>query len=71
MASGGSRPNAGRKKKPVAEKLLTGNPGKRPIEYVDYKNAPEITRDPPEQLEPLSKTELGIYHYIIDWLTAL
>lgn len=71
MGSGGYRPNAGRKKKPVAEKLLTGNPGKRPIEFVDYTNAPEITADPPTELEPLSKTELGIYKFIFDWLTKM
>jgi len=71
MASGGYRSGAGRKKKPVAEKILTGNPGKRPIEFVDYTNAPEITDTPPEELEPLSTSELKIYKFIVDWLTRM
>ena len=71
MPRGGARPGAGRKKKPVAEKLLTGNPGKRPIEYVDYTNAPEISTEPPTELEPLSATETKIYKYIVDWLTQM
>jgi hypothetical protein len=33
---GGARPGAGRKPKPLAEKLLEGNPGKRPLKVTDW-----------------------------------
>ena len=37
MASGGRRPGAGRPKKSATQKILEGNPGKRPIEVVNIK----------------------------------
>ncbi len=36
MASGGRRPGAGRPKKAATQKMLEGNPGRRPIEVVDF-----------------------------------
>jgi len=68
MGSGGHRAGAGRKRKPVAEKILNGNPGKRPIEFVDFSGAAEITADPPE---PLNEAEAKIYKYVFDWLTQV
>jgi len=41
MARGGARPGAGRKKKPLAEKILDGNPGKRPLTSVQFDEAIE------------------------------
>jgi len=38
MAWGGARPGAGRPKKPLAEKVLEGNPGKRPLKVVKFEN---------------------------------
>jgi len=36
---GGARPGSGPKKKPLAEKILDGNPGKRPLEVVTFPAA--------------------------------
>ena len=36
MSWGGARPNAGRKKKPLNERVLEGNPGKREIKTVQF-----------------------------------
>jgi|LSQX01.3.fsa_nt_gb hypothetical protein len=38
---GGARPGAGRKRKPAAEKLMDGNPGKRPIKVIPCDGIPE------------------------------
>jgi hypothetical protein len=40
--SGGARAGAGRKKKPLAEKVLEGNPGKRPLTVAAFKDAPAL-----------------------------
>ena len=37
MPSGGYRAGAGRPRKPATQKILEGNPGKRPIEVLDNK----------------------------------
>ncbi|HEY5465545.1 MAG TPA: hypothetical protein VIL27_00775 [Clostridia bacterium] len=34
MARGGERNNAGRPRSPIAEKVLEGNPGKRPLQVI-------------------------------------
>ena len=49
MASGGARPGAGRPKKAVTQKILEGNPGKRPIEVVNFTtdNGLELPSEPP------------------------
>jgi hypothetical protein len=36
---GGARPGSGPKKKPLAEKITDGNPGKRPLEVVAFPTA--------------------------------
>ena len=35
---GGSRLGAGQKKKPLADKMLDGNPGKRKLTVVEFPN---------------------------------
>ena len=44
MASGGRRPGAGRPKKAAAQKILEGNPGRRPIEVVNLSAEGKIGR---------------------------
>ena len=39
---GGPRPGAGQKKKPLADKMLNGNPGKRKLTVVEFPNAVEF-----------------------------
>ena len=39
---GGARPGAGRKKKPLQEKLATGNPGKRELSVLDFSDVPDV-----------------------------
>ena len=39
---GGARPGAGQKKKPLADKILDGNPGKRKMTVVEFPNAVEF-----------------------------
>lgn len=50
MPHGGKRPGAGRPKKPLADKLLEGNPGRRKLTVLEFKpGEPEIPT-PPEYL---------------------
>ncbi|GHU79150.1 hypothetical protein AGMMS49992_30820 [Clostridia bacterium] len=42
MPRGGARAGAGRKKKPLFNKLLEGNPGKRPLTTVQFDNLPAV-----------------------------
>lgn len=39
---GGARIGAGKPRKPLADKLLDGNPGKRPLKVVEFTGMPEI-----------------------------
>lgn len=48
MPSGGARPGAGRPKKPLAEKLIEGNPSKREItvlKFADEKSKPPKSKN--------------------------
>ena len=48
MPWGGARPGAGRPKKPLAEKIMEGNPGKREITVVKFMNQvdkPKLEKD--------------------------
>ncbi|MEI6131984.1 MAG: P27 family phage terminase small subunit [Bacillota bacterium] len=68
MASGGSRTGAGRPKKSVAEKILEGNPGKRPIHVLDFghdSELPELPENPPQYLTDDAKE---IYKKVYQWL---
>lgn len=56
MARGGARKNAGRPKKPLNEKLLEGNPGKRPLTVLSFpERAEDELPPPPEFLADLAK----------------
>jgi phage terminase small subunit len=71
MASGGSRAGAGRPKKTVAEKILEGNPGKRPIHILDFghkEELPELPENPPEYLSDDAKE---IYKKVFEWLKRI
>jgi len=68
MPSGGYRPGAGRPRKPVSEKILDGNPGKRPIEILEFDEGEELPKDPPSWL---SKTGKQVYKTIVEWLEKI
>ena len=46
MPSGGARKGAGRKPKPLAEKLAAGNPGKRPLKKVEFSGKGVLPKAP-------------------------
>jgi len=61
MPSGGARKGAGRKPKPLAEKLATGNPGHRPLKKMEFTGKGGTRRpEPPEYLNLLEKKTKGI-----------
>ena len=39
---GGARPGAGRKKKPLHDKIVEGNPGKRALTVLDFSGIPDV-----------------------------
>ena len=47
---GGARPGAGRPRKPLAEKILEGNPGKRKPKVLEFSGRSQIDPEPPEYL---------------------
>jgi len=54
MPTGSPRPTAGRPKKPLAEKVLAGNPSKRPLKILEFE-APALDMPaPPEFLRDLA-----------------
>lgn len=65
MGSGGYRPGSGRPKKSASEKLLDGNPGKRPIEVLDFDECEDIPQEPPAWL---SKKGKEVYKTTLQWL---
>lgn len=85
MPRGGKRENSGRKKKPLAEKLIEGNLGKRPIKILEFdKNAQAVnagdTAKPkiptaPEFLEAVTRKTDGvptakeIFNTLAEWLS--
>ena len=78
MPRGGARPGSGRKKKPLAEKILEGNPGKRPLKVVEFSDNTKLrveALDPPDFLKIASKetaetypTADLIYNQVAEWL---
>ena len=56
MPRGGARKGAGRKPKPLAEKLSEGNPGHRPLKKLDFNGGVD-PRQPPDYLKYLEKQE--------------
>ena len=39
---GGARIGSGQKKKPLADKIAEGNPGKRKLEIIDFQNTADL-----------------------------
>jgi len=61
MPSGGARKGAGRKPKPLAEKLAAGNPGNRPLKKMEFTGKGGSRRpEPPEYLNLLEKKNKGM-----------
>lgn len=58
MPRGGARKGAGRKPKPLAEKLAAGNPGHRPLKKVEFNG--RYRPEPPSYLSLLQKPIHGI-----------
>ena len=74
---GGSRPGSGQKKKPLADKMLDGNPGKRKLTVVEFPNTANLQgSDMPLPRELLSARQKDgrnleaaeIYMITWDWL---
>ena len=62
MASGGRRPGAGRPKKAAAQKILEGNPGRRPIEVVNLSaEGVELPNEPPSYYQPRQRKSIRRY----------
>jgi len=69
MASGGRRVGAGRPKKAAAQKILEGNPGRRPVEVVNFAaEGVELPSEPPTYLSARAKE---IYRTVYAWLKAV
>jgi hypothetical protein len=70
---GGARPGAGRKKKPLAEKLLDGNPGKRKPQVLNFGDNLPSGAEVPDYLDDFAAMELEpgigtIYTNTVKWL---
>jgi hypothetical protein len=59
MPRGGARKGAGRKPKPLAEKLAAGNPGHRPLTKVEFSGAENARPKMPEYLKFMQKPALN------------
>ena len=74
MPRGGARKNAGRKPKPLAEKIAEGNKGGRPLTKVEFADAREFDKTPPAFLRHKNKKVVGvplpveIYAETVDYL---
>ncbi len=70
MGAGGRRAGAGRPKKPAAQKVLEGNPGRRKIEVVEFNDGKgtALPKNPPEYLSAKAKE---IYKTVYAWLEAI
>jgi len=71
---GGARKGAGRPRKPLADKLLEGNPGKRKIKVLDIPGAQDEIPKPPYYLDKFNAIGLEepdvaeIYNETAQWL---
>ena len=68
MPSGGYRTGAGRPKKSATEKALSGNPGKRKIEVVNFDDAQEVPATPAKWLTEKGKE---VYKTVYEWLAQI
>lgn len=75
--SGGARVGAGRKKKPISEKILEGNPGGRTLKVIEFDDTAHLQgQDMPKPNELLSSPQKGgrslqaveIYQLTWNWL---
>lgn len=58
MPRGGARKGAGRKPKPLAEKLAAGNPGHRPLKKMEFTGKGGLDpRQPPDYLQVMEKRD--------------
>ncbi|GHU82481.1 hypothetical protein AGMMS50284_4420 [Clostridia bacterium] len=57
MPSGGARKGAGRKPKPLAEKLAEGNPGHRPLKKLEFTGKTKNQIEPPDYLAGMEKSD--------------
>ena len=55
MAKGGRRPGAGQPRKPLSEKLLNGNPGKRALTVIKFADESPAAYEPPAFLDMAAK----------------
>ena len=67
MARGGKRPGAGRPTKPLVDKILEGNPGKRPLTVLGFKeyDQEQTLPNPPDYLSEQGKE---IFNNTAAWL---
>lgn len=72
---GGKRAGSGRKKKPLAEKILDGNPGKRTPKVLDMPEQSGISLKPPDWLVDFPADVLEVepdintlYTQVVTWL---
>ena len=74
---GGARPGSGQKKKPLSDKILSGNPGKRKLEVIEFTNAADLQGSdmppPREYLAALQKNgkntiAIDVYEKTWHWL---
>lgn len=73
MPRGGARKGAGRKPKPLAEKIAEGNPGHRPLKKVQFQGESKQDSNAPEVLSMLARKTpvpppLQLYQETIDLL---
>lgn len=68
MARGGARVGAGRKKKPVSQKTLEGNPGRRRLEVLEFDSNAKIPTTPPSYLPDKAKE---VYSIVLEWLDKI
>ena len=75
MPKGGARKGAGRKPKPLSQKIAEGNRGKRPLKKVEFENTSYDPATPPVYLPLLEKkhgdtvtTPMEIYRETIAYL---
>jgi hypothetical protein len=70
---GGARPGAGRKKKPLSDKLLEGNPGKRAPQVLGFVEGLPEELAPPDYLDGFVAMDVEpaidqIYRDTVNWL---
>ena len=68
MGWGGARIGAGRKRKPVEQAILEGNPGKRPIKLLEFDGGIKPPDEPPAYMSDKAKE---IYRSVWTWLDKI